>query len=95
MSDLLDRLRKAALNAQEQEGIGRYSASGKTITCTHCGNDRFDMGKVVLDTTLLTVDLDGADRKATALSCRSCGRIQWFSRAPRPQVRGSDPVSNE
>ena len=83
MSDLLDRLRKAARSAQEAEDRGHFSAAGKPVSCLHCSGTEFDEGKVLLNTTVLTLlDLDWADRKATILSCRACGRIEWFSRSP-------------
>ncbi len=86
MSDLLDRLRKAAHEAQAEEESGRFAAAGRKVVCPHCGEDRFDEGTVLLNSTVLTLlDLDWADRHATILSCRRCGRIEWFSRKPDRQ----------
>ena len=91
MSDLLDRLRRAARAAQEEEDLGRFAAAGKTIVCPHCGGDQFDSGAVLLNTTVLTLlDLDWADRRASILSCRRCGRIEWFSRSPE-RLGAGDP----
>ncbi len=91
MSDLLDRLRRAARTAQEEEKLGRFAAAGKQIVCPHCGGDDFDSGSVLLNTTVLTfLDLDWVDRRASILSCRGCGRIEWFSREP-DRLRVGEP----
>ena len=88
MSDLLERLRRAAKSAQEGDSLGRFAVAGKIVVCPHCGNDEFDAGTVLLNTTVLTLlDVDWADRRASILNCRRCGRIEWFSRSPdRPPV---------
>ena len=85
-----------ARSAQEEESLGRYSAAGTPITCDHCGGEEFDAATVLLNTTVLTLlDLDWADRKATVLSCRRCGRIQWFSKTPQRRSGGADPSTTQ
>ena len=86
MSDLLDRLRKAAHSSGDKDESGIFVAAGKQVVCPHCGSDRFEEGRVLLNSTVLTLfDLDWADRNATILSCRKCSRIEWFARRPDRQ----------
>jgi len=83
MSDLLERLRKAARSAQEQEHAGRFVAGGKIVVCPQCGGDRFDEGRVPLGSGARALEDQGAgDGKVSILTCRRCGRIEWFTRPP-------------
>ncbi len=60
-----------------------YHLEGKSVTCMHCGGQEFDRGSALLNTPGMTFfGLDWANRTATILSCRRCGRIEWFARAP-------------
>jgi predicted nucleic-acid-binding Zn-ribbon protein len=60
-----------------------YRIQGKTIVCPHCGHSEFDQESILLNTPGMTFfGLDWANRTATVLSCRQCGRIEWFLRQP-------------
>jgi len=66
-----------------------YQISGKTVVCPHCGYDQFDEGLALLNTPGMTFfGLDWANRTATVLGCKACGRIQWFLRKPEELKRG-------
>ena len=60
-----------------------YQVGGKTITCQHCGNKQFDQGNALLNTPGMTFfGLDWANRTATILACKHCGRIDWYAKTP-------------
>lgn len=78
----LFRRKKAAVDS----GPKTYSAQGKRIVCPHCGLDQFDRGHSLLNTPGMTfLGIEWANRKATFLSCRHCGRIEWFLHAPQAE----------
>ena len=65
-----------------------YQIEGKSITCQHCGHNKFDQAKILLNTPGMTFfGLDWANRTATILSCKRCGRIEWYVREPE-EVEG-------
>jgi len=60
-----------------------YSVNGKKIVCPHCEGDTFAEGEALLNTAELTLlRLDWANKSATTLTCRECGRILWFMKRP-------------
>ena len=60
-----------------------YQIQGKSIVCPHCGHKEFDQATSLLNTPGMTFfGLDWANRSATILSCKQCGRIEWFLRQP-------------
>jgi hypothetical protein len=60
-----------------------YTIGGKTIRCGHCGHEKFDIASALLNTPGMTFfGLDWANRCATLLCCRGCGRIEWFLKEP-------------
>jgi predicted nucleic-acid-binding Zn-ribbon protein len=60
-----------------------YQVEGKLIVCPHCGNKQFDQGTALLNTPGMTFfGLDWANRTATILGCKQCGRIEWYLRQP-------------
>ncbi len=60
-----------------------YQILGKPIVCTQCGYNQFDQASALLNTPGLTfLGLDWANRTATILACKQCGRIMWFLRQP-------------
>lgn len=62
---------------------GKFVLKGKQIDCPHCTSAEFLVGEAQLNTALMTlIELDWIDKKATTLTCTSCGRIQWFAQAP-------------
>lgn len=62
---------------------GRFEAGGTPIRCAHCGNDRFEARRILLNTRGLTyLKLDWLNRSATALECARCGSIQLFAVTP-------------
>ncbi len=62
---------------------GSYRIQGQQIVCHHCGHTRFDQATALLNTPGMTFfGLDWANRTATVLCCKQCGRIEWFLRQP-------------
>ena len=60
-----------------------YRIEGKSIVCPHCGHNQFDKASPLLNTPGMTFfGLDWANRTATILSCKQCGKIEWFLREP-------------
>ena len=60
-----------------------YRIGGKPIVCPQCGHNQFDQAAVLLNTPGMTFfNLDWANRTATVLSCRQCGRIEWYLQQP-------------
>lgn len=58
---------------------GLIVVAGRTLTCAHCGGDRFDSRSAKLNTTFFEMfDLAWANRTATCYVCRTCSRIDWF-----------------
>lgn len=69
-------------------------AGGRTVTCPQCGHQHFDEGHALLNTRGFTFfNLDWANRGATVLTCRQCGRIEWFK--DRPKVVQRSPLSSK
>ncbi|WP_088104182.1 hypothetical protein [Halalkalibacter urbisdiaboli] len=69
--------------AQEMElnkAVGRkYKSNEIQITCVHCKNKTFQLGKALLNTRGLTFfDLDWLNESAHTLLCVRCGYIHWF-----------------
>jgi predicted nucleic-acid-binding Zn-ribbon protein len=60
-----------------------FAIAGRQVTCPHCGGVEFDCREVLLNTRGATlVNLDWLNKGATALTCKTCTRIQWFAEAP-------------
>lgn len=60
-----------------------YRIGGKAIVCPQCGHNQFDLTLALLNTPGMTFfNLDWANRTATLLSCKQCGRIEWYLRQP-------------
>jgi predicted nucleic-acid-binding Zn-ribbon protein len=60
-----------------------YQIQGKYVICSQCGQNKFDQASCLLNTPGMTFfGLDWANRSATILSCKHCGRIEWFLREP-------------
>ncbi len=60
-----------------------YRIQGKDIVCPVCGHTKFDKGSALLNTPGMTFfGLDWANRTATLLSCRKCGRLEWYLQSP-------------
>jgi hypothetical protein len=62
----------------------KYSVQGKKIICPHCGNDTFFLKPDILLNTrgLAFLELDWANKSASALICGNCSRIEWFFNLP-------------
>jgi hypothetical protein len=83
MMDFLKTLKRAGKAVAESRKIHSYQIRGKEIVCLHCGNDQFDEGSALLNTSGMTfLNLDWANRSATVLVCQYCGHIQWFLQHP-------------
>jgi predicted nucleic-acid-binding Zn-ribbon protein len=63
--------------------VASYKSSGKKITCAACGNDKFEVRDVLLNTTLMTFfGLDWANKTAAAMICTNCTKIEWYLNRP-------------
>jgi predicted nucleic-acid-binding Zn-ribbon protein len=83
MSTFGQRLRKALVAGRDANKPGAFQLEGKTVTCPHCGNQEFAIGRAQLNTAGLTfLDLDWANKSAHTLLCTECGRIEWFAQRP-------------
>jgi predicted nucleic-acid-binding Zn-ribbon protein len=61
-----------------------HLAAGKPIHCLHCGQGEFESRKILLNTRGATFfNFDWLNRRATALTCARCGRIDWFATEPQ------------
>jgi len=61
-----------------------YQIAGKQIQCSHCGQTDFESRRILLNTRGATFfNFDWMNRAATALTCRKCGRIEWFAAEPQ------------
>ncbi len=61
----------------------RYRTQNRAIVCALCGHNEFHQATALLNTPGMTFfGLDWANRTATLLSCRQCGRIEWFLQPP-------------
>jgi len=66
----------------EQTNEYRFKADKFEVLCAVCGGKTFDEKQVKMNSTFLTfLNLDWANRNATALECQSCGHIMWFSQS--------------
>ncbi len=54
-----------------------YELAGKVIECNHCGHTRFTR------TRPFSMVFAVAIFKPVTLECENCGKILWFSKAPR------------
>jgi hypothetical protein len=69
-----------------------YVAGGAKVACPHCQGDLFHEGQALGNTPGMTfAGLDWADKRATTLTCRRCGLIQWFGRKPLRIEPGAKP----
>ena len=60
-----------------------YRLQGKNVVCTQCGFDQFNQAMALLNTPGMTfMGLDWANRTATLLCCKQCGKIEWYLRPP-------------
>lgn len=78
---------EAYLNEKEESSKGQpfVSAAQLKIGCVHCGHDRFESGKALLNTRGMTyLGLDWLNENATILICKRCGYIHWFNQAVSP-----------
>lgn len=50
------------------------------MRCPHCDGFAFDRREILMNTRGATFfNLDWLNRKAVALTCRQCHRIEWFT----------------
>ncbi len=72
----------------ENHSMDQYRAAGKDVSCPHCEGRQFDERQILQNSFLTTfLGFDWANRRATALTCKGCGCIVWFSQ--KPQVDGN------
>lgn len=74
---------KRGLAGEEMSGCSKYSIAGVAVRCGHCGGERFERRKALLNTRGMTlIHLDWANRQATVLVCANCTHISWFLEEP-------------
>lgn len=57
-----------------------FTAAGKPVRCPHCDGLEFDRRGILMNTRGATFfNFDWLNRKAVALTCRKCHRIEWFA----------------
>lgn len=79
MGKFIDAVKKGFSDAAHP----RFAIAGKTVTCSHCGNDRFEKADAQLNTPGMTfLGLDWANRTATALICDECSHAELFLDEP-------------
>lgn len=79
MGKLIDEFKRGYEGSDPE----RFSVAGKKVTCPHCGGERFDDGEALLNTWGMTVlGLDWANQRATVLTCKRCGHVDWFATKP-------------
>jgi predicted nucleic-acid-binding Zn-ribbon protein len=63
----------------------RYIAAGKPVVCPHCGGETFASREILMNTRGATFfNFDWLNKAALALTCATCGRIEWFNDALEP-----------
>jgi len=63
----------------------QFAAAGKQISCPHCGDLEFDAREVLMNTRGASfMNLDWLNHGATALTCRTCRRVEWYEDVPDP-----------
>lgn len=64
--------------------VASYSNMGKKIFCSNCGNDKFQVRDVLLNTTAMTFfGFDWANKSAAAMICTQCSKIEWYFNPPQ------------
>ncbi len=74
VSNTIDALRrgiKAGVDAMQSSQPGRFQAGGKTIVCSHCGNDTFEQ-----------VGVAGVSFAGYGVACSKCSHIEYFRSEP-------------
>jgi hypothetical protein len=61
---------KAGVNAMHSQAR-RFQAGGKTVVCSHCGNDTFE-----------SVGLGGISFAGSGIACSRCTHIEYFTTTP-------------
>jgi predicted nucleic-acid-binding Zn-ribbon protein len=80
---ILGKRKRLFDSTREEHYTHTYTLQGKAISCPHCGHAEFDEQNILLNTPGMTFfGLDWANRTATVLCCRNCGRIDWYLRKP-------------
>ena len=77
---------KKALTAffENEELTGNhYSIADKKITCSHCANEKFVLGKSLLNSKWLSfINMDAFDKSIYNLTCINCTEIRLFGIEP-------------
>jgi hypothetical protein len=74
MSNTIKAIRrgiKAGVNSMQHPQHGHFQAGGKTIVCSHCGNDSFDY-----------IGVAGISIAGYGIACSKCTHVQYFTSAP-------------
>ena len=62
---------KAGVSAMHNHQHDHFQAGGKTIVCSHCGNDSFDY-----------IGVAGVSIAGYAIACSKCTHVEYFTSAP-------------
>ena len=74
MSNTIKAIRrgiKAGVNAMQNPQHDHFQAAGKTIVCSHCGNDSFDY-----------IGVGGFSIAGYGIECSKCTHVEYFISAP-------------
>jgi hypothetical protein len=84
MGRFFDAVKAGVRGAMSEVGQpSQYWAAGRTVTCTHCGTDRFHKREAQFNTAGASLaGLDWMNASGAALVCDTCSLVQWFARAP-------------
>ena len=83
MSNLVDRLKRAAQATRQANAPGRFAQNGHPVMCLQCGHDQFDISQAQLNTAGMSLlGLDWTNPSATILVCKHCSRIEWYKNSP-------------
>jgi predicted nucleic-acid-binding Zn-ribbon protein len=83
MARLKNSLRRGFKAAANYLKPGEFKVAGKKVVCFHCGGTEFERSNAQLNTaTASLVNLDWLNTSAHILTCRNCGRIEWFMNDP-------------
>ena len=76
MNNTIEAIRRgieAGVNAMQNPQPHHFQAAGKSIVCSHCGHDSFDL-----------VGVAGMSLAGHGIKCAKCTHIEYFGSEPSP-----------
>jgi hypothetical protein len=74
MNKTLNAVRRGIKAAMKPPRSHRYEAAGKTIVCSHCGHDLFEL-----------VGVAGLTAAGYGIYCACCSHAEYFVNRPKEQ----------